>query len=437
MIRIAIKLTDNGVGSYFDEAEFWTRNQLAESQIGSTSGVAGMFWSDATHPFSIPTNNKNFRYNVDGSANAIIAMHDVWEHIVTVKGTTAHVNFLLNRASPYITVRSDLPYRGQVEAQTAPSIGNLTSLAVRIPDWADHAYASVSVTKRGADGTETTVAAGTEAGWVFSGSYAYIYNIKPNTTYTVHFPIKVYTASVYQMRSPDTFWYEGSYPSSAGPESITIYTGTFRGYELVSATPAPNYSGVALYQRQHLAALAASDVAPPTKEVTRFIHNGTSSSIPAVLPIPTLPVTPSTPPTPTPTPTTKPDILNNGDPYQGPAPLTVTFSGVVNGNASCSASTYTLSYGGTQAEELTVPAGLCAPKLFSITHLYTTPGFYNAGLFKGTILQVQTQSGYSTINMTPINVTSVSASTNDRLSNLANAFTALRAAIERLQTFLR
>ncbi|MDB5237758.1 MAG: hypothetical protein JWM46_28 [Candidatus Kaiserbacteria bacterium] len=296
MIRDAIRLTDNGIGSYYDKAEYWTRNQLAEeqlgvsSQIGWNTAIGGMFWSDATHPFSIPTNNKNYRYNVDGSANAMIAMSDVWSHIVTTKGSVAYVNFLLNGTSKYVTVRSDLPYRGQIEAQTAQSLDSINALAVRIPDWTDHTYAAVSITARDAQG-ERTLTGGTELGWLFNGAYAYIYSAKPNTVYTVHFPIKIYTATVYQMRPPETFWYESSVPSSSGPAVATTYTGTFRGYELVSATPAPNYAGIALYQRQALAALPAGDVAPPTKTVQRFIHNGTSSSIPTTIVSPTVSIT--------------------------------------------------------------------------------------------------------------------------------------------------
>ena len=281
MIRIAIQLTDNEVGSYFDEAEFWTRNLLAESQIPGDTGVGGMFWSDATHVFAIPTNAKNFRYNVDGSANAIIAMHDVWDHVVTLKGTTALVNFLLNRASPHITVRSDLPYRGQVEVQTAPNLGSLTELAVRVPSWADH-DGSVTITSRGAAGGETELIQGTD--WVWAGAYAYVVHIEPNTIYTLRFPIKVHVANVYEMRGPDTFWYEGSRPNPLGPEEITTYTGTFRGYELVSVEPAPGYSGVLRFQRQDLAALPPTDVAPPMRSVVRFIHHGTSESIPIAMP---------------------------------------------------------------------------------------------------------------------------------------------------------
>lgn len=279
MIRLAIKLTDLEVGSYFDEAEYWVRNQLAEEQISAADGVGGMFYSDATHPFAIPTNAKNFRYNVDGSANAILAMYDVWTHIVEEKGSTALVHFLLNRAARHITVRSDLPYRGRVEAQTAPELGSLTALAIRVPNWADHA--SVSVTRK-TTGGETVLAAGTD--WVWAGTYVYIHDIQPSSAYAVHFPIKIATANVYQMRSDSQFWYEGSFPTATGPEEQTVYSATFRGYELVDALPKPAYPGIALYQRQSLAALPPSDVAPPTHAVNRFVYHGDASSIPIPLP---------------------------------------------------------------------------------------------------------------------------------------------------------
>lgn len=271
-IRVGIKLTNLGVGNYLDEVEFWTRNMLAESQIrAGDTGSSGMFWSNATHVFAIPMNSFNFRYNVDGSANAILAMHDVWDHTVQIKGSTALVNFLLNRASRYVTVRSELPYGGRVEAQTANDIGALKSLAIRVPTWADRAQ--VTLTARNSGGAEVMLKLNSD--WSWAGTYAYISNIKSDTVYTLNFPIKVYQAPVYELRTANQLWFESTMPNYTSPENLSSYTGTFRGYDLVSVSPLPSYvsNGVPRFQRRFLADLPATNQPAPRRQVSRFVHS--------------------------------------------------------------------------------------------------------------------------------------------------------------------
>ena len=68
----------------------------------------------------------------------------------------------------------------------------------------------------------------------------------------------------------------------------------------------------------------------------------------------------------------------------GPAPLTVTFSGVLNGSASCGGGYYTLLFGDSQTQTMTYPAS-CSAQTYSTSHQYSTSGTYNAVLFRGAV----------------------------------------------------
>lgn len=70
-------------------------------------------------------------------------------------------------------------------------------------------------------------------------------------------------------------------------------------------------------------------------------------------------------------------------PTTGAAPLSVTFKGIINSSASCSPSSYSLSYGdGAQPATLT-PSG-CAINGYTLTHAYSTAGSFTARLTRVT-----------------------------------------------------
>ena len=288
MIRIGIKLSELGAGDYWDEVEAWTRNQLVDAQIDDAAvayfpdrsnpryeldhvaqKTRGLFFSDAAHIAAIPNIFNASTINIDGPANAFRAMFEVWEKTVVIKGGDARINFLLNRAHKYLDVKSDLPYRGRIAIDMKAGIGPITSLSVRIPNWTDSSQ--VVITKKTASGAVTTLVKG--SGWSWSGTYARISNIEAGASYVVSFPIKVYTQTLYQLRSQTQGWYEGNYVESPEMENVVTYQGTFRGNTLVNITPRPN-GGIPRYQRQTLAALPATGVAPPTRSVQRFVMGG-------------------------------------------------------------------------------------------------------------------------------------------------------------------
>lgn len=295
MIRIGLKLSELGGGNYYEEIERWTRNQLAEAQIDSYTAanyignaatgnyptdhvgdkMRGLWFSDAAHVLAIPPQTQMF--NVDDATNPMHAMYEVWDNVVLIKGVVAQINFSLNRAHQYMDVKSDLPYRGQVKISMKSNIGPVRTLVVRIPSWANKS--SVAVVKVDGSG-EQTLAQG--IGWSWGGNYVQIPSIIPNVSYIIRYPIVVAQKQFKEMRTMSNHWYEG-YPASASqPDAPTTYTGTFRGDTMVDASPRPT-GGIPRYQRQALAALPTTNVAPPTKTVSRFV---------ATMPIPLI-----TPPT--------------------------------------------------------------------------------------------------------------------------------------------
>jgi autotransporter-associated beta strand protein len=287
MAILGIKLTEQGFGQYYDEIEAWTRNAMAETQIDPQAAllipnnvnvqyehtnigdkVMGMFFADGTHVSRIPFNFAGG--TSDYSPNTFAGMHAVWDKTVEVSGSTASIHFGLNRASEYLDVKSDLPYRGVIETALKPQLGPIDTIRVRVPEWASQQ--SVVIVERDASGMERELAP-SEWSWN-NDQYVQVSNVQASHSYLVKFPIRVTTEWIYEMRDSDTIWYEGSYPSpdSGSPERVTTYLGTFRGDTLVSIFPRPSASGgFPRYQRQSLASLPWRDVAPPMIETSRFV----------------------------------------------------------------------------------------------------------------------------------------------------------------------
>ncbi|MGE0526872.1 MAG: hypothetical protein AB7P49_07415 [Bdellovibrionales bacterium] len=287
MVLLAIKLTEQGMGYFYEDAEAWTRNALAEMQIDAGAAsyisnysrshyehsfvgakVKGMFFGDGTHVLSIP---KEFAGGTsDYSPNAFAGMHEVWKKTVTYKGNFAQINFLLNRASTYLDVKSDLPYRGQIRIQTKASLGPITDFGLRIPDWADKDKVTVSAVDP--QGREYSLPAW-QWNWIPYTYYIQVNNLASNWTFIVRFPIKVYSETIYELRSMSQIWYEGSWATSQSVENLQSYVGQFRGNTLVGVDRRPA-GGIPRYQRQTLESLPASDVAPPMRTLQRLIVKG-------------------------------------------------------------------------------------------------------------------------------------------------------------------
>ncbi|QQG38200.1 MAG: cupredoxin domain-containing protein [Candidatus Kaiserbacteria bacterium] len=102
----------------------------------------------------------------------------------------------------------------------------------------------------------------------------------------------------------------------------------------------------------------------------------------------------------------------SGTPTSGNAPLTVSFSGTINGAQSCAGGTYTLVFGDDQSVPLPFDASSCAPRSFSVSHQYAQAGTYDARLYRGGVggvaaggvirITVSPQtSGFGAMSVTP------------------------------------
>jgi len=167
MTMLAVKLSENGTGDYWDDVDQYIRNHLAELQItdvdtlraaveqmpknirgknDTTQGAfdpknesrenviernVGVFFSDATHPTLIPEHN--LLYTICCTGNCTAAMYRAWAGIVSCRDGDAQVNLLLNRASPWLDVDSYLPHEGKVVVRNKTA----QSISIRMPVWVD------------------------------------------------------------------------------------------------------------------------------------------------------------------------------------------------------------------------------------------------------------------------------------------------------------
>lgn len=169
MVWLALTLTRAGVGDYYDDVDRWVRNMYAEGQLcdagfvdrlpdgyrvadetpGSHVDTQDIVARSVGSFFGWMTANDGLNLNPDAgpgeaqlqrlgimhccTANGARTLYCVWDSIVERRPDETRVNLLLNRASPWLTVRSYLPVRGQVELD----IIDAPSVAMRLPEWCD------------------------------------------------------------------------------------------------------------------------------------------------------------------------------------------------------------------------------------------------------------------------------------------------------------
>jgi hypothetical protein len=242
MLRIATRLTDLNVKDYYEDVDKYLRNQVSESQIIDRTlipsypssddtqhhvggRVTGTFFSDSTHAFAIPA-SEAFSWNVCCQGNIIMGMYEAWKRTVQYKGSFAQINLLMNRASRYLDVRSEIPYRGFIEVVTK-NLGPIRSMGVRIPDWVQDKH-SVRI---GLDSLTNPV----PFSWV-AGNYAQVDDLLPNRVYVVYFPMTMVEKDVLAIApSKGSMWQEANAMSENGRYYLSTYSGVFRGNDLIRA----------------------------------------------------------------------------------------------------------------------------------------------------------------------------------------------------------
>ncbi len=294
MTYLAVRLSQWGVGDYWEDVDQYTRNHLTELQILDTGRLAdivkqhgkpldraslgawcqgvdtndvlrrcrGLFWSDASHPTLIPLRSDHsphgscLQWVVCCSGNGAKALYEVWNGIVEYDGATetARVNLLLNRASPWLDIDSYLPHEGKVVLWSKKA----RNLAVRVPRWADKSHVKCLVNK-----LRTPLA------WV--GNYLVLNDLKRSSTIEIRFPMVEATERHSLAWRTDQFWQESTKPpSSWGSEKPTVYTITLRGNTLADIHPRDPNVGFALYRRRCLNRFRSK---APLRSLKRFVHD--------------------------------------------------------------------------------------------------------------------------------------------------------------------
>jgi len=260
LVALGIRLSDAGMGDYWDDVDAVVRNQLVEQQLVRPDVLEQI--SEASPPRGEPaalpgqetTEDVIARSlgNFAGAAtpadipapwvmqcctgNATQGLYYAWEGIVRGSGDTAQVNLLLNRASRWLDVDSFLPFKGRVEISAKAA----QQIAVRIPGWVRRSGLRGAV-----NGHERPSA------WV--GNYVTFGGLRPGDRVVLQFPVPEGTAS---------------YTVAAHiPGQEAAYTLTWRGNTVISVEPHDSSpTTYPLYQREAMRAAKA-----PTKASTRFV----------------------------------------------------------------------------------------------------------------------------------------------------------------------
>lgn len=198
MLGLAAKLTEAGLGDYWDELDRWLRNQFTAQQL-TEDLVEPIYRFSETRPRTplgpyeiggrvVERNvgawagwagpgdwaiKKGIQHCCTGSASR--SLYYVWEHMLESKGEELRVNLLLNRASPWADVYSYIPYQGRVDVKMKKAYGHLL---VRAPEWVEGQSPQIECNVNGKSRS---------ARW--TGRYVDVGSVKPGDKVTLTFPI--------------------------------------------------------------------------------------------------------------------------------------------------------------------------------------------------------------------------------------------------------
>jgi hypothetical protein len=293
MTYLAVMLSRVGVGDYWEDADQYVRNQLAEGQVTDVKKLekavaagpflthadpqrplqpgrkqdpidpledttdhvcerfVGAYLTDNSWPTCIP--RQRFWMVICCPGNATMGLYAAWDGIVECRDGAAQVNLLLNRASPWLDVDSYLPYEGKVV------IRNKTAqrISVRIPRWADGKAVKSQVNHQPVSPFRVN-------------RYLVFPDLKPRDEITVTFPM-VETRETYTLKwKRSGFWQESNNPGNRWmpDDPPARFTFTLRGNTVVDVAPRDDSADYRLYDRAEM----KNDKAP-THRVTRFVGN--------------------------------------------------------------------------------------------------------------------------------------------------------------------
>jgi len=249
ILVLAVKLTDAGLGDYWDDVDAIVRNHLSTHQFTDLERMRACAGGSTEHDELlkkfIGAFNQGYKTYTTPTvascctANGAIGLYYAWHGITRFDDGVATVNLLLNRASAWMDIDSYLPYEGKVVLHNKKA----HTAIVRIPLWAPIDQVECSV--NGAPTKPVKVGRRLMFGKLMKGD-----------TITLEFPVVEHTDKY--------LIYDEEQDNVTVPP--TEFTLTFRGSTLIDISPRKNKPGTyAFYERDHYKAKQA-----PMVQVTRF-----------------------------------------------------------------------------------------------------------------------------------------------------------------------
>ena len=260
LVALGIRLSDYGLGDYWDDVDAVVRNQLVEQQIcdpqilvqisqnASTQCCENAYPGQLAFPEDIytrtlgiyggtalPTSIPNAWVMHCCTANASQGLYYAWEGAIRETARTAQVNLLLNRSTNLVHLESYLPYEGRVVIHNY----NATRIAVRIPYWIRRNELSININD-------------IEIGGDWIGNRILLEGLYPGDVIALTFPVIEQTLG---------------YTVNANSPQENIYHLTLRGSTVVSVTPRDDTpTGYPMYLRDAMTASHA-----PKKTAAHFV----------------------------------------------------------------------------------------------------------------------------------------------------------------------
>ena len=248
-----VRMSDAGLGDYWDDVDYLVRNHLVESQftdfdkmrhyVGVKEGsieeanlrkMVGGFYN------CTPTRIKGNVVAACCNANGAQGLYYAWHGITRFdeQHQIATVNLFLNRSSAWMDVDSYLPYEGKVVLHNKQAKMAL----VRIPGWVDRTKLSCRIERRGLLGPHGI----TIANPPYNGNYLMLAGLKAKDDIVLEFPVSMTT---------DHYTIAGN-----------KYTVTYKGSTIVDITPRESGNIFQVYERDFMKANKT-----PMRQVKRFV----------------------------------------------------------------------------------------------------------------------------------------------------------------------
>ena len=214
MCALAVKLSEAGVGDYYDDVDGWIRNVYSDFQ------------------------NPQYGFFAPGccNGNGTRTIYYLWEAMLQHSNDQLRINLLMNRASPWADVYSYIPYQGRVEVKVKQ---DCDSVLIRAPKWIQTGSSEIAC-----------LIDGNPQGFAWEGRYLNVGKMTAGQKLTMMFPMDVRT--VHEM------WAGDDWTFTVKDGSITAYTVTPENHGTNFPIPHKN---------------RFPDGPAPMHQVTRFVTN--------------------------------------------------------------------------------------------------------------------------------------------------------------------